>query len=77
MIPHHKSLGSVNPVSIGLAIFATKMGDTYSRVWVGAWLLGGYVATAAFRVVVRSLVWRPKVRICANSHAIWSSGCAR
>ena len=27
----------------GGAIFATKMGDTYSRVWVSAWLVGGFV----------------------------------
>ena len=37
----------------GGAIFATKMGDTYSRVWVSAWLLGGFVLTSALRVSVR------------------------
>ena len=31
----------------GGAIFATKMGDAFSRVWVSAWLGGGFVATAA------------------------------
>jgi putative colanic acid biosynthesis UDP-glucose lipid carrier transferase len=37
----------------GGAIFATKMGDTYSRVWVSAWLTGGFVLTSALRVSVR------------------------
>ncbi len=27
----------------GGTMFATKMGETYSRVWVGAWLVGGFV----------------------------------
>jgi len=53
---------------VGLAIFATKMGDTYSRVWVGAWLLGGYVATAAFRVAVRSLLRSLRVRGLNQRH---------
>jgi putative colanic acid biosysnthesis UDP-glucose lipid carrier transferase len=53
---------------VGLAIFATKMGDTYSRVWVGAWLLGGYVATAAFRVVVRTLLRSLRVRGLNQRH---------
>lgn len=37
----------------GGAIFATKMGDTYSRVWVSAWLAGGFVLTTALRLSVR------------------------
>jgi len=53
---------------VGLAIFATKMGDTYSRVWVGAWLLGGYVATAAFRIAVRSLLRSLRVRGLNQRH---------
>ena len=53
---------------VGAAIFATKMGDTYSRVWVGAWLLGGYVATAAFRIAVRSLLRSLRVRGLNQRH---------
>ena len=37
----------------GGTIFATKMGDAFSRVWVGLWLGGGLVATAVTRVSVR------------------------
>jgi putative colanic acid biosynthesis UDP-glucose lipid carrier transferase len=37
----------------GSAIFATKMGDSFSRIWVGTWLGGGLVATVATRVSVR------------------------
>src|SRR6478609_1881335 len=37
----------------GGAIFATKVGETYSRVWVGAWLAGGFAATAMLRLAVR------------------------
>jgi putative colanic acid biosynthesis UDP-glucose lipid carrier transferase len=37
----------------GGTIFATKTGDGYSRVWVSAWLLGGFAATAALRLSVR------------------------
>ncbi len=37
----------------GGAIFATKMGDAFSRIWVGAWLGGGLAATVAMRVSVR------------------------
>ncbi len=38
----------------GLATFATKMGDTYSRVWVSAWLAGGLATTAALRMAIRA-----------------------
>jgi putative colanic acid biosynthesis UDP-glucose lipid carrier transferase len=38
---------------VGLGMFATKMGETYSRVWVGAWLLGGLVTTSLLRIAVR------------------------
>ena len=38
---------------VGGAIFATKSGDTFSRVWVGIWLAGGFAATALLRVSVR------------------------
>jgi len=37
----------------GGAIFATKMGDTFSRVWVSAWLAGGFVLTTVLRMSVR------------------------
>jgi putative colanic acid biosysnthesis UDP-glucose lipid carrier transferase len=37
----------------GGAIFATKMGDAFSRIWVSAWLGGGFLATAMLRVSVR------------------------
>lgn len=37
----------------GGTIFATKTGDGYSRVWVAAWLVGGFAATAALRLSVR------------------------
>ena len=40
----------------GGAIFATKMGDSFSRIWVGVWLGGGLVATIAMRVSVRLLL---------------------
>ena len=43
----------------GGAIFATKMGDAFSRIWVSAWLGGGFLATAvmrtALRIVLRTL----------------------
>jgi len=37
----------------GTAIFATKTGDGFSRVWFGAWLLGGLAATTLVRMMVR------------------------
>ena len=37
----------------GFTIFATKTGDGYSRVWVGAWLIGGFALTTALRLSVR------------------------
>jgi len=37
----------------GGTIFATKMGDGFSRVWVSTWLLGGFVVTTALRLSVR------------------------
>jgi len=40
----------------GGTIFATKTGDGFSRVWVSAWLLGGFAATAALRLTVRALL---------------------
>jgi putative colanic acid biosynthesis UDP-glucose lipid carrier transferase len=40
----------------GGAIFATKMGDAFSRIWVGVWLGGGLVATVATRVSVRLIL---------------------
>jgi len=37
----------------GGMIFATKMGDSFSRVWVSTWLAGGLVATVLARLSVR------------------------
>jgi putative colanic acid biosynthesis UDP-glucose lipid carrier transferase len=37
----------------GGMIFATKMGDAFSRVWVSAWLAGGLVATVLARLSMR------------------------
>jgi putative colanic acid biosysnthesis UDP-glucose lipid carrier transferase len=37
----------------GGTLFATKMGETYSRVWVGAWLVAGFALTTALRLSVR------------------------
>lgn len=37
----------------GGAIFATKVGDNFSRVWVTAWLAGGWAVTALLRLSVR------------------------
>jgi undecaprenyl-phosphate glucose phosphotransferase len=53
---------------VGSAMFATKMGDTYSRVWVGAWLVGGYVATAALRIAVRLLLRSLRARGLNQRH---------
>jgi putative colanic acid biosynthesis UDP-glucose lipid carrier transferase len=47
---------------VGGAIFATKMGETYSRVWVGLWLTGGFTLTAALRVALRALLRSLRVR---------------
>ncbi len=38
---------------VGGAMFATKTGIGFSRVWVGAWLLGGFLATTLLRISVR------------------------
>ena len=46
----------------GSAIFATKMGDAFSRIWVGTWLTGGLVATVATRVSVRLVLRRLRKR---------------
>jgi putative colanic acid biosynthesis UDP-glucose lipid carrier transferase len=35
------------------ALFATKSGEEFSRVWVVAWLAGGFATTAVMRVVLR------------------------
>lgn len=53
---------------VGSAMFATKMGDNYSRVWVGAWLLGGFAATSAFRIAVRSILRSLRVRGLNQRH---------
>ncbi|MDH5245400.1 MAG: undecaprenyl-phosphate glucose phosphotransferase [Betaproteobacteria bacterium] len=46
----------------GSAIFATKMGDAFSRIWVSTWLGGGLVATVATRVSVRLVLRRLRER---------------
>ena len=38
---------------VGGTIFATKTGTGFSRVWVSAWLLGGFLATTLLRISVR------------------------
>jgi len=40
----------------GLMIFATKMGDAFSRVWVTVWLGGGLLATALARMSLRMIL---------------------
>ena len=35
------------------ALFATKSGEAFSRVWVAAWLAGGFLATAVMRIALR------------------------
>ena len=42
------------------AIFAflAKLGDTYSRVWVGTWYIGGLAVFTAFRISIGALVRR-------------------
>ena len=46
----------------GSAIFATKMGDAFSRIWVGTWLGGGLAATVVTRVSVRLVLRRLRER---------------
>jgi putative colanic acid biosynthesis UDP-glucose lipid carrier transferase len=41
---------------IGGAIFATKTGDAFSRVWVTIWLSGGFTATIVLRVSARLML---------------------
>ena len=38
---------------VGGTMFATKTGIGFSRVWVSAWLLGGFLATTLLRISVR------------------------
>jgi len=35
------------------ALFATKLGEVFSRVWLAAWLAGGFFATTAMRMALR------------------------
>jgi undecaprenyl-phosphate glucose phosphotransferase len=37
----------------GCALFATKSGESFSRVWVGLCLVGGFAATAILRIATR------------------------
>ena len=34
-------------------MFAAKSGEVYSRIWVAAWLAGGFAATALLRIAMR------------------------
>ncbi len=36
--------------------FMSKTGETFSRLWVAAWYLGGYAAILAFRIILAFLV---------------------
>ena len=38
------------------ALFATKTGEEFSRVWVGVWLAGGFTVTLLLRTSVRLLL---------------------
>jgi putative colanic acid biosynthesis UDP-glucose lipid carrier transferase len=53
---------------VGVGIFATKLGDAFSRVWVSAWLLGGWATTAALRVAVRALLRSLRARGLNQRH---------
>ncbi|MCC6193502.1 MAG: undecaprenyl-phosphate glucose phosphotransferase, partial [Burkholderiales bacterium] len=53
---------------VGIAMFATKLGITYSRVWVTAWLVGGFAATTAVRMTVRILLRTLRVRGLNQRH---------
>jgi putative colanic acid biosysnthesis UDP-glucose lipid carrier transferase len=46
------------------ALFLAKMGEAFSRVWVGLWLVLGFVLAAAARIVVRLTLrhWRRRGR---------------
>ena len=35
------------------ALFVTRSGQAFSRVWVASWLAGGFVATSAMRIALR------------------------
>jgi putative colanic acid biosynthesis UDP-glucose lipid carrier transferase len=54
----------------GGAIFATKMGDTYSRVWVSAWLVGGFVLTTVSRMSVRLGLRALRLRGLTQRHVV-------
>ena len=41
---------------VGGTIFATKTGESFSRVWVALWLGGGFVTTVVLRVTVRVIL---------------------
>ncbi len=55
---------------VGGAIFATKVGETYSRVWVGAWLAGGFVATALLRLSLRWTLRSLRLRGLNQRHIV-------
>lgn len=53
---------------VGVVMFATKMGVTYSRVWVTAWLAGGFALTTAGRMTIRLLLRALRVRGLNQRH---------
>ncbi|MEJ0096731.1 MAG: undecaprenyl-phosphate glucose phosphotransferase [Bauldia sp.] len=44
--------------AFAIIAFLAKVGDTYSRVWVGAWYVGGLVIFTGFRISIGALVRR-------------------
>ncbi len=46
----------------GTALFVTKSAEAFSRVWVGAWLVGSFTITAAVRVAARVVLRRLRRR---------------
>lgn len=54
----------------GGAIFATKMGDTFSRVWVSAWLVGGLVLTTVLRLSIRLVLRALRLRGLNQRHVV-------
>ena len=43
---------------LGMIIFLAKLGDTYSRVWVGTWYIGGLAVFSGLRIGIGALVRR-------------------
>lgn len=41
---------------LAIALFATKAGAEFSRLWIGRWAVAGFVSLIAFRIVIRVLL---------------------